>query len=166
MASSVPVRVLYLRPHAVFSTQFVMKIERSALVVYPAMDMYRLVHDVPAYPQFLKWCTEAVVHEQDHAQQLASLAVRVAGLQQRFTTRNRLVPGERLVLSLVEGPFRALSGEWRFAQLGEAGSKITLELNFDFKRGLVSAAFQSGFARIADHLVGEFCRRADSLYGG
>lgn len=143
-----------------------MKIERSALVVYPAMDMYRLVHDVPSYPEFLKWCVEAVVHEQDAEQQLASLAVRVAGLQQRFTTRNRLVAGERLVMSLVDGPFQALSGEWRFLQLGDAGSKVTLELDFDFQRGLVSSAFQKGFARIADHLVGEFCRRAERLYSG
>jgi ribosome-associated toxin RatA of RatAB toxin-antitoxin module len=141
-----------------------MIIERSALVVFPAMHMYRLVHDVQAYPQFLKWCESAEVHEQDEEQQLATLAVRVAGLQQRFTTRNRLVPGEKLSLSLVEGPFRALSGEWRFMQLGDAGSKVTLELNFDFKHGLVSTAFQRGFARIADHLVSEFCQRADTLY--
>lgn len=142
-----------------------MEIERSALVAYPAMDMYRLVHDVPSYPEFLRWCTGAEVHEQDCEQQLATLEVRVAGLQQRFTTRNRLVPGERLSMHLVEGPFRSMSGEWRFRQLGEAGSKVALELSFDFRRGLVSSAFQRGFARIADHLVAEFCERADHLYG-
>lgn len=142
-----------------------MKIERSALVIYSAMDMYRLVHDVPSYPQFLKWCTEAEVHEQDHEQQLASLGVRVGGLQHRFTTRNRLVPGERLSLSLVDGPFRSLSGEWLFLPLGDAGSKVTLILDFAFARGLVSSAFERGFSRIADHLVGEFCKRAETLYG-
>jgi ribosome-associated toxin RatA of RatAB toxin-antitoxin module len=141
-----------------------MYIERSALVLYPAMDMYRLVHDVPSYPQFLKWCTGAEVHEQDHEHQLASLRVRVAGIEQRFTTSNRLVPGECLSLSLVDGPFRSLSGEWRFLQLGEQGSKITLQLNFDFRRSLVSSAFQRGFAGIADHMVAEFCQRADAIY--
>lgn len=141
-----------------------MQIERSALVPHPAMDMFLLVRDVEAYPGFLKWCTEAVVHEQDHQAQLASLGVRVGGIEQRFTTRNRFVPGERLSLSLVEGPFRSLSGEWRFRPLGESGSKIILRLSFEFSRGLVSAAFQRGFARIADHLVQEFCQRADQLY--
>lgn len=142
-----------------------MKIERTALVTYPAMDMYRLVHDVPSYPEFLRWCTGAEVLEQDREQQLAALEVQVAGLQQRFTTRNRLEPGERLSMSLVEGPFRSLAGEWRFQPMGEAGSKVALVLNFDFRRGLVSSAFERGFARIGDHLVGEFCRRADQLYG-
>jgi ribosome-associated toxin RatA of RatAB toxin-antitoxin module len=141
-----------------------MRIQRSALVVHPAMDMYQLVHDVPSYPRFLKWCTDAVVHEQDHEQQLASLSIRVGGLQQRFTTRNRLVPGERLSLSLVEGPFQSLAGEWTFTQLGESGSKVTLELNFDFRKGFVSSAFQRGFSRVADHLVGEFCQRAKEIY--
>ncbi|NIP16946.1 MAG: hypothetical protein GWM87_01380 [Xanthomonadales bacterium] len=96
---------------------------------------------------------------------LASLAVRAAGIEQRFTTRNRLEPGVRLGLSLVEGPFRSLSGEWRFLQLGESGSKVALRLDFDYRRGLVSAAFQRGFARIADHLVQEFCQRADDVFG-
>jgi len=140
-----------------------MQIERSVLVTHPAMEMYRLVHDVASYPRFLKWCTDAVVHEQDHESQLASLGVKVAGVEQRFTTRNRLVPGEYLSLSLVEGPFRSLSGEWRFKALGEHGSKVTLQLNFDFARGLVSSAFRRGFAHIADHMVQEFSKRADDV---
>jgi len=142
-----------------------MEIKRSALVLYPAMDMYRLIHDVPAYPHFLNWCTHAEVLEQDHEQQLASLSVSVGGMKQTFTTRNRLVAGERLSLSLVEGPFRELSGEWLFEPLGEAGSKISLSLAFEFSSGILSAAFQRGFARIADHLVQEFCQRAEQVYG-
>ena len=141
------------------------RIERSALVVFSADQMFRLVRDVRSYPEFLRWCKAAEIHEEDERQQLASLEVQVAGLHHRFTTRNRLVPGERLTMSLVEGPFQALSGEWRFRQLGETGSKVTLELGFDFKRGIVSAAFERGFARIADRMVQEFCERAEELYG-
>ena len=76
------------------------------------MDMFRLVQDVPSYPVFLSWCLSAQVHEQTPEQQLASLVVKVSGITQSFTTRNRFVPGEQLTLSLVEGPFRRLAGEW------------------------------------------------------
>jgi len=142
-----------------------MEIKRTSLVLHPAMNMYRLVQDVPSYPQFLSWCLEAEVHEQTVEYQLASLKVRVSGVTQSFTTRNRLVPGERLTLSLVDGPFRHLRGEWRFEPIGDAGSKISLTLDFDFSNRLLSSAFRRGFAHVADRLVQDFCQRADSVYG-
>lgn len=142
-----------------------MHIERSALLPYSANDMYRLVHDVAAYPVFLKWCTDAIVHEQSDDHQLASLSVRVGGLTQQFTTRNRLVPGELLTLSLVDGPFRRLSGEWRFETLGDVGSKVQLDLTFEFSNSLLSSTFKRGFARITEKMVGEFARRAEHIHG-
>lgn len=142
-----------------------MEIRRSALVLHPAMDMYRLVQDVPAYPQFLSWCVEAQVHEQTAEHQVATLVVKIKGIRQTFTTRNRFVPGERLTLSLVDGPFRRLAGEWLFEPLGDAGSKVTLALAFDFSNRMLSTAFQRGFAHVADRLVADFSARADDVYG-
>jgi ribosome-associated toxin RatA of RatAB toxin-antitoxin module len=142
-----------------------MEIKRTALVLYPAMDMFRLVQDVPSYPQFLKWCLSSEVHEQTHEHQVASLVVKVSGITQKFTTRNRFVPGEKLTLSLVDGPFRHLSGEWLFDPLGEEGSKITLVLDFDFSSQVLSSAFRRGFTHIADRMVSEFSQRAEVVYG-
>jgi ribosome-associated toxin RatA of RatAB toxin-antitoxin module len=142
-----------------------MEIKRTALVLHPAMDMFRLVQDVPSYPDFLSWCLRAEVHEQSAQHQLASLVVKVSGVTQKFTTRNRFVAGELLTLSLVEGPFRNLAGEWRFEPLGEDGSKITLVLDFDFSSRVLSSAFRRGFTHVADKLVSEFCNRADNVYG-
>ena len=142
-----------------------MEIKRTSLVLHPAMDMFRLVLDVPAYPEFLSWCLDAEIHEQSPGEQLASLKVRVSGITQSFTTRNRYMPGERLTLSLVEGPFRSLSGEWRFEPLGDEGSKVTLALGFDFSNKVLSTAFRRGFTHVADRLVLDFCNRADVVYG-
>jgi len=142
-----------------------MEIRRSALVLHPARDMFRLVQDVPAYPQFLSWCLESRVLEQTAEHQVATLVVRASGLTQSFTTHNRFVPGERLTLSLVDGPFQRLAGEWLFEQLGESGSKVTLLLSFDFSSKVLSSAFRRGFTHIADRLVSDFSRRADDVYG-
>ena len=142
-----------------------MEIKRTALVLHSAMNMFRLVQDVPTYPQFLSWCINAEVHEQTAQEQLASLAVRIGGVDHSFTTRNRFVPGEQLTLSLVDGPFSHLSGEWQFKALGDDGSKVTLLLNFDFSSSVLSSAFRRGFAHVADKLVYDFGRRADEVYG-
>ena len=141
-----------------------MKIERSALVAHSAMDMYRLVADVPSYPLFLSWCTATDVHEQNHELQKASLTVTIAGVTQRFTTLNALVEGERVGMKLFDGPFRNLQGEWCFIQLGDTGCKISLELDFEMSGGLMSSMFGKGFGKIANRLVEDFCKRAESVY--
>lgn len=163
---SLPPLVLCLPPLTARNTVLSeMEIKRTALVLHPAMDMFRLVQDVPSYPEFLGWCLKSEVHEQTHEYQLASLVVKVSGITQTFTTRNRFVPGEKLTLSLVDGPFSNLSGEWQFEPLGEAGSKVSLLLEFDFSSRMLSSAFRRGFAHIADKLVNEFSQRADDVYG-
>jgi ribosome-associated toxin RatA of RatAB toxin-antitoxin module len=141
-----------------------MKIERSALVAHSAMDMYRLVADVPSYPQFLSWCTATIVHEQSSETQKASLTVRVAGITQQFTTVNALSEGQRVGMKLFEGPFRNLQGEWCFTQLGEDGCKISLELDFEMTRGPMASVFGKGFGKVANRLVEDFCKRAEKIY--
>ena len=142
-----------------------MEIKRTALVVHSAMDMFRVVQDVPSYPKFLSWCFGATVHEETPEYQLASLEIKVGGIVTSFTTRNRFVPGERLTLALVDGPFSHLTGEWQFKALGDDGSKVTLGMNFDFSSSVISSAFRRGFAHIADKLVYDFGKRADAIYG-
>lgn len=143
-----------------------MEITRSALVTHSALDMYRLVHDVRAYPDFLSWCAGAEVLEESAGLQVASLQVLVGGVSRSFTTRNRLERGERLVMALVDGPFQRLAGEWRFEQLGKEGSKISLELDFEVSSRLMAGAFSQGFSKIADRLVRDFSQRADAVYHG
>ncbi len=141
-----------------------MKIERSALVVYSAAEMYQLVQDVPAYPQFLSWCAATEIHAQTAEMQKASLTVSVAGVIQRFTTINTLYADERIDMKLFAGPFKDLQGAWHFAQLGEDGCKVSLKLDFEMRSGPVATVFGKGFGKIADRLLDDFCKRADAVY--
>jgi len=134
-------------------------------VLFPATHMYQLVADVASYPQFLSWCTASRLIDSGDDFQVASLDISIAGLRQSFTTRNELLLGKKLTMELLEGPFQQLSGEWRFEPLGSAGSKILLQLKFDFGGSLLSAAFRHGFASVADKLVSDFCSRAEEVYG-
>ena len=143
-----------------------MKIERSALVIHSAAKMYQLVLDVPAYPQFLSWCTSTLVQEQTAALQKASLTVSVAGVIQRFTTINTLYTDARIELNLYEGPFRNLHGAWDFVQLGGDGCKVSLGLDFEMRSGPVAKVFGKGFGKIVNRQVSDFCKRADEVYKG
>ena len=88
----------------------------------------------------------------------------VAGVRQQFTTINSLVQGHSIEMRLDRGPFKRLQGQWHFRQLGDAGCKISLELEFEMTSALMSGVFGKGFGKIADRLVDDFCRRAEQVY--
>lgn len=140
-------------------------IERSALVPYTADQMFDVVEHVAAYPDFLPWCSRANVLEQSREHQVAELELSRAGMMQRFTTRNTLERPGRITLALVRGPFRRLTGEWRFTPLGNMGCKVELMLTFEMDGQLMKMALGQLWAMAADRMVDAFCVRAESLYG-
>ena len=101
------------------------RVKRSALLPYAAEAVFDIVNDVSRYPEFLPWCSGAEVVEVNTDEVIASLSMRLRGLNETFTTRNILTPHERIDLELVSGPFKAFSGHWLFTRLGDAGCQIT-----------------------------------------
>ena len=136
------------------------QVHRSALVPRSAAQVYDVVNDVEAYPRRFDWCSDAAVVSRKPDEIVARLAVRFAGMGTTFTTRNRLVPGESIALTLVDGPFTAFRGGWTFRALGERGCKVSLDLDFEMSGKLVGSALAAGFASFADHLVDDFVRAA------
>ncbi|MCG6900654.1 MAG: type II toxin-antitoxin system RatA family toxin [Gammaproteobacteria bacterium] len=140
-------------------------IDRSALLPYSTDEMFALVSDINAYPQFLPWCSDAQILSQEGDEVSARVAFSVRGVSKSFTTRNRLQPGAEITMKLVEGPFSRLEGRWRFEPLGEVGSKISLFLEYDFSSTMVSFAVGPVFNKIANTLVDAFQKRAVEVYG-
>ena len=142
------------------------QIRRHALVRYTPDRMFDLVNDIEAYPTRFAWCAGARVLERDGGTSMtARLDLRFAGLTQSFTTRNTLERPQRLHLHLVDGPLRALEGEWTFTALGEDGCKIALALDFDYSGRLGGAALRLGFQGLSSRMVDDFCTAAAKAYG-
>ncbi|MBK6395140.1 MAG: type II toxin-antitoxin system RatA family toxin [Betaproteobacteria bacterium] len=141
------------------------RINHSVLVPYGAREMYDLVDQVERYPQFLPWCGGAQVLDGREPGRIARIDIDYHGIRAHFTTSNANVTGESIVITLVDGPFRHLHGEWRFRPLAEAASKVELELAYEFASGLLERAVGPVFDHIASTFVGAFVTRAESVYG-
>ncbi len=141
------------------------RVNRSALVPYTAREMYRLVDDVEAYPDFLPWCRSATVHRRTDDEVEASIELERKGISKTFTTRNTMRRHEAIDLNLVGGPFRTLSGGWQFDALGDDGCKVTLSLDFEFDSRVVDLMFGAFFEDTCNSLVDAFTRRAAEVYG-
>jgi len=127
--------------------------------------MYALVDDIAAYPSFLPWCASAVVHSRDAEHVEASLELQRGSVSKTFTTRNTLQPGQTIGIALVGGPFRHMSGGWVFEQIGEEGSKVSLQLDFEFDNRVADMLFGRYFEDTCNSLVDSFTRRAADIYG-
>lgn len=139
-------------------------INRTALVLHSAEEMFDLVNDVRRYPEFLPWCsrTEVLSESADHIE--ATLYLAKGGLSYSFTTRNQLDRPSIMRIALVDGPFKTLEGEWRFTELSAEASKVELHLNFEFSGKLTSLAMSKVFNSVASTLVDAFVTRSDQIY--
>jgi ribosome-associated toxin RatA of RatAB toxin-antitoxin module len=139
------------------------KIHRHALVRHSAARMYGLVNDVAGYSRRFAWCERSQVLEQSETHMLARLELRMAGMPVAFTTRNALEPPTRIALHLVDGPFNALEGQWRFHSLAEDACKVSLELDFSVAGRLVGGGLAVALSGLGDLMVTDFCREADRV---
>jgi len=125
--------------------------------------MFALVRDIESYPRFLPWCADASVAEQSDTHQLASVHMDKRMRSLKFTTRNRLEQDSAIHMGLVDGPFKKLSGVWRFTPLEESACKVELAIDFEFKSRVLGAVLGGAFSKICDTMVAAFVKRADEL---
>jgi ribosome-associated toxin RatA of RatAB toxin-antitoxin module len=141
------------------------QIEKSALVMYSSKEMFNLVNDVDAYPEFLPHCSDAKIITQQSNMMTASLEISKAGIKKWFTTENTFVDEHTVTLRLVDGPFKALKGQWHFITLDDSACKVELRLEFEFASKLIELAFGKIFNDVAKNMVNAFTQRAKTVYG-
>ncbi len=138
---------------------------RSALVPYSASEMFALIDDVDSYPSFLPWCKSAQEHGRTDTSVEATLELQKGVISKSFTTRNTRSEFASIDIELVGGPFRHLAGGWRFRDLGDAGCKVSLELEFEFDSKIADMMFGAFFEETCNSLVQAFTERAESVFG-
>ena len=141
------------------------RVNKNALVPYPAAAMYALVNDVERYPEFLPWCRSAKVLSHTESEMQASLELARGGFHKTFATRNALQPGQAITMTLLDGPFKHLEGRWQFTDLDHEGSKVALDMEFEFKSGVLDLMAGPVVHEICNSLVDAFIRRAAAVHG-
>ena len=148
------------------------RVHRTALLPFSAEQLYDLVNDVDAYPEFLPWCRSSSVEIVSATEVVATLDLALKALHKSFTTRNHLVPGSEIKIELDNGPFRSLEGCWQFTDLDSApgsgesvhGCRVTLDLSFSLAGRILEMTAGPILEKVADSLVELFSDRARVVY--
>jgi ribosome-associated toxin RatA of RatAB toxin-antitoxin module len=146
-------------------------VKKSVLLWYSPAEMYRLVIDVPRYPEFLPWCERTEILEHHEGGMTARIGLHYAGVRHAFTTRNEHEPDRQVLVKLVDGPFSLLEGAWDFVPLGRPGAdaptacRIEFDLRYAFSSRPLEAVLSPVFDRVANTFVDSFVSRAEQVYG-
>jgi ribosome-associated toxin RatA of RatAB toxin-antitoxin module len=143
-------------------------VKKSVLIWYSPQEMYVLVTEVEHYPKFLPWCDRARIVTSDAHGMTAEVGISFSGIRQTFTTRNEHVPGQQVAMTLVNGPFSRLDGEWNFLPIGDGtqrACKVELTLNYGFDNATLGKLVGPVFDKIASSMVDAFVKRAAQVYG-
>jgi ribosome-associated toxin RatA of RatAB toxin-antitoxin module len=163
------------------------EIKHSALVAQPPGRLFDLINDIESYPRFIPWCTHAKVLSRSDLEIVATIGVQRGPLQSEFTTRNELEQDRRILMHLVNGPFKMLEGEWLLTPIAQpgpgpvaasvtgdaedqpasvpegVGCRVQLAMKFAFKNPLTAVLFEQKFAETISSLMDAFVARARAL---
>ncbi|PXA73387.1 ubiquinone-binding protein [Caulobacter sp. D4A] len=141
----------------------------TRVLPYAPEQLFTLVGDVEAYPSFVPWITAMRTwnaHESGDVSSLdAEAQVGFSFLREKFATRVRRDKADLSVsVSLLYGPFKRLSNQWRFSPHPD-GTTVDFAIDFAFKSKVLDALLAANMDRAVDKLIACFEARAAQLYG-
>jgi coenzyme Q-binding protein COQ10 len=138
---------------------------------YTPDQLFALVGDVMAYPDFVPWITSMRIW---NARSLgegvetvdAEAGVGFSFLKERFSTRVRRDAANcQIDVTLLSGPFKRLANRWQFFDEGDGVTRVEFDIDFQFKSRILEALLSANFAHAVDRLMSCFEARARALYG-
>ncbi len=135
---------------------------------FSAQQMYDLIADVGAYPQFLPWCSAARIRKRTPKADTevidAELVISFKVFRERFGSRVTLMPhAQKIDVEYLDGPFKYLNNHWLFIDC-EGGCEVDFFVDFEFKSKILQTIIGVVFSEAMQRIVGAFEDRATALY--
>lgn len=144
---------------------------RTSHVVRHAPDqMFDLVADVEAYPQFVPLCQSLRIRRRstraDGAETIvAEMEVGYKKIRERFTSRVTLDRAAKTIeVEYIDGPFSHLENLWRFSPAEDGRCRVEFFIAYEFRSralaSLMGAMFEAAFRKFS----AAFESRADDIF--
>ena len=137
------------------------RVRKNAIVFHSKNKMFRLVDLIENYPKFLPWCGSTKIIERNNNKTIASIEINYKGIKQTFTTENTKKINDKMIIKLINGPFKSLSGEWLFKEMAKVICEIELKLEYEFSNIILEKLISPVFNIIANTFIDEFIKEAN-----
>ena len=137
------------------------RVRKNAIVFHSKNKMFSLVDLIENYPKFLPWCGSTKIIERNNNKTIASIEINYKGIKQTFTTENTKKINDKMIIKLINGPFKSLSGEWLFKEMAKDICEIELKLEYEFSNIILEKLISPVFNIIANTFIDEFIKEAN-----
>jgi coenzyme Q-binding protein COQ10 len=142
-------------------------------VRHSAQNMFDLVADVEAYPEFVPLCTSLRLRQRTRNAEgvetlLADMEIGYKAIRERFTSRVMCDRANLTILvEYVDGPFSRMKNRWLFRDEPGAGGASIVEffIDYEFRSRVLGLLMGSMFDTAFRRFAAAFERRADEVYG-
>ena len=132
---------------------------------YSPEQMFDLVSNVSAYPQFLPWVSAIRIRSDSESEMVADMIVGFKGISESFTSRVHKHRPDHVRVDYLNGPLKHLHNEWRFRDDGQGGVLVDFEVEFEFENRIFEMLAGQFFDKALRKMIGAFETRAAALYG-
>ena len=133
-------------------------------------DLIELVLDIEKYPEFVPFCFDAKIYENekdgDLQKIIADLTIGKGPFKDTYKSDvafNKKT--DTIYVKNIEGPLNHLTNNWTFTDKNNGITEVTFDIDFEIKNkflnSLMVVSFQFGLEKIAD----AFQKRAEELFG-
>ena len=132
-------------------------------------QMFDLVADVEAYPEFLPLCEDLTIRRRAQSGEgvetlVAEMAVGYKAVRDSFTSRVTLDRARlRIFVEYVDGPFSFLENRWEFRP-APGGCEVEFFITYEFRNIALRLLMGAMFDRAFRTFVEAFEQRADLIY--
>ena len=106
--------------------------QETRIMPYDAGLIYNIVMDIEKYPQFLPWCSSAVILSKNEEYLTAKLVVEFKNFSESYVSKvfsHQTSEGYDIEVQAISGPFRYLRNIWQIKSLNNA-SEVKFSIDF------------------------------------
>ena len=133
---------------------------RNSLIMKKIYKEEEINVDVESYPDFLPWCTKTEVTKESKNINTGKIFISKSFINWNFSTKNIIDVNKSITLSLQDGPFDELNGQWSFRTIDSNNTHVTLEIDYKFKNSLIEISIEPIFSTIMNSLLKSFINQA------
>ena len=134
----------------------------SRVLAFHPKDLFDLVLDINAYPEFLPWCVGARVLEHHPDYLIADLVIGYKALREKYTSKVSF-DADALTINVDQksGPFNYLRNNWQFKDHAR-GCEIEFTLDFEFRSRILDKMIGGVFSKASEKMIESFELRANA----